>query len=196
MSVFVWLISLNVSTLYIHFCFSNGENQFLWLYVSQSIQLLSCVPLCNPMNCSTPGFPVHHQFPELAQTHVHQVSDAIQPSHPLSFLSPPAFNLSQQQSLFKWVSSSHQVAKVLELQLQYQSFQWIFRTDFLEDWLVGSPWIPRDSQESSPTPQFKSINSSALSFFNSPILTSIHDYWKNHSFDYMDLCWQSKVSAF
>ena len=71
--------------------------------------------LCNPMDCSTPGFPVHHQLPELAQTLVHWVSDAVQPSHPLSSPSPPAFNLSQHQGLFQWVSSSHQVAKVLEL---------------------------------------------------------------------------------
>ena len=84
---------------------------------------------------------------------------------------------------FLWVSSSHQVAKVLEFQLQHQSLQWIFRTDFLKDWLIGSPCSQRDSQQSSPTPQFKSINSSALSFLYSPILTSIHDYWKNHSFD-------------
>ena len=87
------------------------------------------------------------------------------------------------QGLFKWVSSSHQVAKLLEFQLQHQSFQWIFRTDFLEDGLVGSPCSPRGFQESSPTPQFKSINSSALSFLYSPTLTSIPDYWKNHSLD-------------
>ena len=73
--------------------------------------------------------------------------------------------------------------KYWEIQLQHESFQWIFRTDFLEDGLVGSPCCPRDSQESSPTPQFKSINCSALSFLYSPTLTSIHDYWKNHSFD-------------
>ena len=87
--------------------------------------------LCNPTDCSTPGFPVHHQLPELLQTQVHPVGDAIQPSHPLSSPSPPAFNPSQHQGLFQWVSSSHQVAKVLEFQLQHQSFQWIFRTDFL-----------------------------------------------------------------
>ena len=96
-------------------------------YISSVTQ--SCPTLCNPMDCSTPGFPVH-QFPELAQTHIHWVSDAIQPSHPLS-PSPPDFNLSQHQGLFKGVSSSHQGAKVLEFQLQHQSFQWIFRTDFL-----------------------------------------------------------------
>ena len=82
------------------------------------------------MDCSTPGLPVHHQLLEFTQTHVHRVGDAIQPSHPLSSHSPPAFNLSQHQSLFKWVSASQQVAKVLESQLQHQSFQWIFRTDF------------------------------------------------------------------
>ena len=90
-----------------------------------------CLTLCDPMNCSMPGLPVHHQLPELAQTHVHRVSDAIQPSHPLSSPSPPAFNLSQHQGLVQWISSSHQVAKVLEHQLQHQSFQWIFRIDFL-----------------------------------------------------------------
>ena len=116
------------------------------------------------MDCSMPGFPVHHQPLEFSQTHVHWVSDAIQLSHPLSSPSPPTFNLSQHQGLFQRVSSSHQMAKVLEFQLQHQSFQWIFRTDFLLDGLVGSPHSPRDSQESSPTPQFKSINSSVFSF--------------------------------
>ena len=82
-----------------------------------------CLTLCDPMDCSTPGLPVHHQFPEFTQTHVHWVGDAIQPSHPLSSPSLPTFNLSQHQGLFKWVSSLHQVAKVLEFQLQHQSFQ-------------------------------------------------------------------------
>ena len=130
------------------------------------------------MNCSNPGLPVHHQLPEFTQTHVHGVSDGVQPLYPLSSPSPPALNLYQQQGLFKWVSSLHQVAKVLEFQLQHQSFQWTLRTD-LWDELVGSLCSPRDSQESSPTAQFKSINSSALSFFYSPTLTFIHDYWKN-----------------
>ena len=85
------------------------------------------------MDCSTPGLPVHHQLLEFTQTHVHRVSDAIQPSHPLSSPSPPTFNLSQHQGLFQWVSSSHQVAKVLEFQLQHQSCQWIFRTDSLSN---------------------------------------------------------------
>ena len=84
---------------------------------------------------------------------------------------------------FQWVSSSHQVAKILEFQLEHQSFQWTPRTDFLYDGLDGSSCSPRDSQEFSPTPQFKSINSSSLSFLYSPTLTSIHDYWENHSPD-------------
>ena len=105
----------------------------IYLYLSQSVSSVtqSCLTLCDPMDCSTTGLPVHHQLPELAQTHVHWVGDAIQPSHPLSSPSLPAFNLSQHQGLFQWVGSLHQVAKVLEFQLQHSSFQWIFRTDFL-----------------------------------------------------------------
>ena len=83
----------------------------------------SCPTICDRMNRSTPGFPVHDQLLESTQTHVHWVGDAVQPSHPLSSPSPPAFSLSQHQGLFQWVSSSHQVAKVLEFQLQHQSFQ-------------------------------------------------------------------------
>ena len=143
----------------------------------------SCLTLWDPRDWSTPGFPAYHQLPELAQTHVHWVGDDNQPFIPLSSPSPPTFTLSQHQGLFQWLSSSHQVAEVFEFQLQYQSFQWIFRTDFLQDWLVGSLCSPSDSQESSPTPQFKRINSSVLSFLYGPTLTSIHDHWKNHSFD-------------
>ena len=130
---------------------------FIWISrrIHKDFITQSCLTLCDPMNFSIPGLSVHHQLPELAQTHVHRVGDAIQPSHhPLSPPSAPPFNLSQHQGLVQWVSSLHQVAKVLEL--QHQSFQWIFRTDFLKNWLVGSPCSPRDSQESSPTPQFKS----------------------------------------
>ena len=154
---------------------------------SSSVQFSSvaqlCPTLCDPMNRSTPGLPVHHQLPEPTQTHVHWVDDIIQPSHLLSSPSPPALNLSQHQGLFQWVSSSHQVAKVLEFQLQHQSFQWTLRIYLLYDGLVGSPCSSRDSQESSPTPQFKSINCSLLSFLYSPTLTSTHDFWKNHSLD-------------
>ena len=141
----------------------------------------SCLTLCDLIDCSTPGFPIHHHLPELAQTHLHRIGDAIQPSHPLSSPSPPAPNPSQHHGLFQWVNSSHEVTKVLEFQLQHQSFQRIFSMiSFRIDW---SPFSPGDSQESSTTPQFKSINSSGLSFLYSPTLISIHDYWKNHSFD-------------
>ena len=99
--------------------------------VQSSSVVQSCLTLCDPMNHRTPGLPVHHQLLEFTQTHVHRVGDAIQPSHPLSSPSPPALNLSQHQGLFRWVSSLHQVAKVLEFQLQHQSFQWIPRTDLL-----------------------------------------------------------------
>ena len=148
------------------------------------------------MNRSTTGLPVHHQLPEFTQTHVHRVSDAIQPSHPLSCPSPPAPNPSQHQSLFQWLNSLHEVAKVLEFQLQHHSFQRNPRVDLLQNGLVGTPCSPRDSQESSPTLQFRSINSSVLSLLHSPSLASIHDYGKNHSLDLTDLCWQSSVSAF
>ena len=90
-----------------------------------------CLTLCDPVNRSTPGLPVHHQLPEFTQTHVHWVSDAIQPSHPLLSSSPPAPNRSQHQGLFQWVNSSHEVAKVLEFQLQHQSFQWTRRIDLV-----------------------------------------------------------------
>ena len=108
------------------YLFSNTLPFFQFSLVTQS-----CLSLCNPMDCSMPDFPVHHQLPEFTQTHVLWVGDAIQPSHPLSYLSPPAFNLSPNQGIFKWVSSLHQVAKVLEFQLQHQSFQWTPRTDLL-----------------------------------------------------------------
>ena len=102
-----------------------------WYFNQFSSVAQSCLTLCDPMNRSMPGLPVHHQLLESTQTHVHWVGDAIQPSHPLSSPSPPALNLSRHQGLFTWVSSSHQVAKVLEFQLQNQSFQWIPRTDLL-----------------------------------------------------------------
>ena len=105
---------------------TNNLKIFLLSSVTQS-----SLTLCDSMDCSTPGFSVHNQLLEFTQAHVHWVSDAIQPSHPLSSPSPPTVNLPQHQGIFKWVSSSNQVAEVLEFQLQHQSFQWIFRTDFL-----------------------------------------------------------------
>ena len=114
---------------YYHVLFSLASLWTVLASVQFSCSVIQlCPTLCNPMNHSMPGLPIHHQLPESTQTHVHWVGDAIQPSHPLSFPSPPALNLSQHQGLFKWVSSSHQVTKVLEFQLQYQSFQWTPRT--------------------------------------------------------------------
>ena len=126
--------------------------------------------------------PVHHQLPEFTQTHVHRVSDAIQPSHSVSSPSPPAPNPSQHQSfpmtqLFTWGGQSTGVSALAS-----------FFPKKSQGWSPCSPW---DSQESSPTPQFKSINSSALSLIYHPTLISMHDYWKNHSFNYMNLCWKS-----
>ena len=121
----------------------------LSVFLSSAAQ--SCPTLCDPMNRSTPSLPVHHQLLEFTQTHVHRVGDPIQPSHPLSSPSPPAPNPSQHQSLFQWVNSLHEVAKVLEFQLQHHSFQRNPRADLLQNGLVGFPCSPRDSQESSPT---------------------------------------------
>ena len=142
--------------------------------ISVSSVTQSYPTLCDPVNRSMPGLPVHHQLLEFIQTHVHWVGDAIQPSHSLSYPSPLAPNPSQHQSLFQWVNSLHEVAKLLEFQPQHQSFQWTLRTDLLQDGPVGSPCSPGDSHESSPTPQFKSINSSVLSFLHSP--THIHTW--------------------
>ena len=113
------------------------HHRWILYQLSRSSVTQSCPTLCNPMDYSTPGFPVHHQLLELTQTHVHWISYAIQSSHPLSSPSPN-INISQQKGIFQWVSSLHQVAKVLEFQLQHQSSQWIFRTDFL---LGQTGWI-------------------------------------------------------
>ena len=153
-----------------------------------------CLTPCDPMDCSTPSLPVHHQFPELAQTHVHQVSDAIQPSHPLLSPSPPAFNPSQHQGLFQWVSSSHQVAKVLEFQFNFSpSNEYSGMISFRMDWL---DLVAVQGTLKSLFQHHNSNTSSALSFLYGPTLTPIYDYWKNHIIDYMDLCWQSDVPAF
>ena len=173
------LICYLVYTLEKHTLFWNHKIGFGSVQFSSVTQ--SCPTLCDPMNNSIPGLPVHHQLPEFTQTHVHWVGDAIQPSHPLSSPSPPAPNPSQHQGLFQWVNSSHEVAKVLEFQLQHHLLQWW--ADLLQNGLVGSHCSPRDSQESSPTPQFKCINSLALSFLHSPTLTSMYDHWKNRSLD-------------
>ena len=126
-----WVIAIQIGEVYKKtkqdtklFFFLKGLSRNQFSSVAQC-----CLTLCDPMNCSMPGLPVHHQLPRSPKSHVHWVGDAIQPSGPLSSPSPPALNFSQHQGLFKWVSSLHQVAKILEFQLQHQSVQWIPRTD-------------------------------------------------------------------
>ena len=133
-----------------------------------------------------------HQFLGSTQTHVHWVGDAIQPSHPLSSPSPPTSNLSQHQGLFRWVSSSHQVAQSIGASVSTSVLPMN-----IQDWfpLGWTGWISLLSRGLS-TPQFKSVNSLALSFLYGPTLTSIHDHWKNHRFDWRDLFWEGNVSAF
>ena len=155
MSPYLCSVCINVIDCYACYIFS-----YSWIYplptpISVFCHFSHSVVSLQPHGLRHTRLPSdHHQLSELTQTHVHGVSDAIRPSHLLSSPSP-AFSLSQHQGLLRWVSSSHQVARVLEFQLQHQSFQWLFRTDFLQDWLVWSPRSPRHSQESSPTPQQK-----------------------------------------
>ena len=142
----------------------------------------SCPTLCDPMNCSTPGLPVHHQLPEFTQTHVHRVGDAIQPFHPcrpLLFLPPipPSIRVFSSESTLrmkwpKYWSFSFSIIPSREIPGLIS-----FRMDWLDILAV------QGTLKSSPTPQFKSINSSALSLLHSPTLTSIHDHRKNHSLD-------------
>ena len=172
-------MSLFIVTMIIRFLLPKWKLQF-----SSVVQ--SCPPLCEPMDPSTLGFPVQHQLPELAQTYVHLVGNAIQPSHPLSSPSPLAPNPS---SIRVFSNGSN-----LRMRwLKYGSFSFNISPSnehpglipFRMDWL---DLFARYSQESSTTPQSKSTNSSALSFPKNPTLTSIHDYWKNHSFDLTDVC--------
>ena len=108
----------------------NHLSIFVSRLLKPSVVVQSCSPtLCNPMDCSTPGLPVPHSLPKFAQVHVHCISDAVQLSHPLTPSSPSAGNVSQHQGLFQWVICLHQMTKILELQLQHQSFQWMFRVD-------------------------------------------------------------------
>ena len=159
------------------------------------------------MDCSTPGFPVHHQLPEFTQTHVHQVCDAIQPSHPLLFTSPPSSNISQDQGLFQGVSSLHHMANLSQPQIfsnesvlhirwpKYWSFsfnispsnEYLGLISFRMDWFD----VLAVQGTLKSLLQHHSSKASILwcsAFFTILTLTSIHDYWKNHSFDYTELC--------
>ena len=156
----------------------------------------SCPALWDPMNRSTPGLPVHHQLPEFTQTHVHWVSDAIQPSHPLLSPSPPAFNLSQHQGLFKWVHSLHQVAKVLEFQLSISpSNEYLGLISFRMDWfdlLEVQGTLKSRLQNNSSKASILQCSAFFITQLSHPYMT----YWKNHSFDQTDFCWQNNVCAF
>ena len=160
--------------------------------ISCSVQFISvtqlCLTLCDPMDCSTPGFLVHHHLLELAPTHVHQVSDAIQPSHPLLSPSPPTFNLSQHQVLFqaKGIGAS---ASAWVLPMNIQGWFSLGLTGLISLLSKGHSRV-----FSSTT--IRKYQFLALSLLYGPTPTSVHDYWKNHSFDYIDLCWQGDVSAF
>ena len=170
---------------YFSFLCKNLKNRYFYFILQvrvlrfqfSSVQLFSCVWLF-----VTPWITAHQA--SLSITNSQSLSKLMsiesQPTHLLPSPSPPAPNPSQHQGLFQWTNSSHEVAKVLDFQLQHQSFRWIPRTGLLQDGLFGSPCSPRYSQESSPAPRFKSINSLALSFLHIPALTSIHDHWKNH----------------
>ena len=125
----------------------------------------SCPTLCDPMNRNMPGLPVHHQLPEFTQIHVHRVSDSIQPSHPLLSPSPPALNPSQHQGHFQWINSSGEVAKVLEFQLQHQSFQWISRTDWSS--LGWTGWISLQSK--GPSRDFSNTTVQKHQFFGAQL---------------------------
>ena len=156
----------------------------------------SCLTLCHPMNCSMPGFPALHYLPEFAQTHV---TESVIPSNRLILCQP----LLLLPSVFPSIRVFSNESTLCLMWPRYQSFSFItspsneylrlisFRIDWF-DLLV----VQGTLKKCSPAPQFKNINSLTLSLLYSPTLTSIHDYWKNHSFDYMDLCWQSDVSAF
>jgi len=150
------------------------------------VQLLLCTILCDPMDCTTPDFLVLHYLPELAKTHVHWVDDAIQPHHPLSLPSSFALNLSQHGSQL-FASGVQRIGNSASASVFTMNIQGWFPLGLT----VGSPCCPWDSQESNPVSQFKSSSSSVLSLPYGPAFTSIHDYWKNHSFDYLDFWWQS-----
>ena len=164
--------------------FHSFRSSIVWFCCCCCSVTQSCLTLCDPHGLQHARVFVFHHLPELAQTHVHWFGDTIQPSRPLLFPYSPAFSLSQHQGLFQWVSSLHQVDKVLGVSASVSVLPMNIRGWFPSGLIdLISLLTSGDSQESSPTPQFKSIDSSAFSFLYRPTLTSIRDYWKNHSFD-------------
>ena len=165
-----------------------------FLYCCCSVTKL-CLTPHDPMGCSTPGFPALTNSWSLPK--FISIKLMMPPNHLILFcpyLLPPSFFPSIRVFPVNQLFTS--VAKLLDHQLWHQCFQWVFRVDFLWDWLVRSPCSPRDSPESSPAPQFKCINSSALWLLYGTALTSANDCSKDNSLDYTDLCWQSDVFAF
>ena len=148
------------------------------------------------MDCSMQSPPVWHHFLNFAQVHVHCNGDTNQPSHPLTPSSPSTLNLSQHQGLIQWDSYSHQMTKIPGVLASASVLPMRIQGWFPWHWLAWSPCCPRDSQESSPAPQFKGINSLAFYLLYHPVLITVCNFWEDHSFDYMDLCWQINVSAF
>ena len=165
------------------------ENSKTAIWDNCSVQ--SCLTLCNPMDCSTPSFPVHHQLPELAQTHVHWVDDAIQPLHPPLSLSPPAFNLSQHQGLL-YESALHIRWP------EYWSFSFCISPLNKYSGLISFriDWLDLLAVQGTLKSLLQHHTSKASILQHSAFFIVRHDYWKNHSFDYMDLSQQSNVSAF
>ena len=160
-----------------------------WCSVSKS-----CSTLCDPVNCSTPGFPVLHHLPQFIHTHVHWISDAIQPSHPLSPPSLPALNLSQHNIFSKEPALPIRWSKSCSFSFSISpSNEYSGLISFRIYWF---DLAVQETQESSQALRFKSISFSALNHLYGSTFTSVNDYWKNHSFDSTDLCWQSDVSAF
>ena len=200
------LIGMLVSQLIYSLCYSlNSSHPLLsplchksvlcvWVFIV--VLLLSPVPtLCNSINCSTPGFPVLPYLPEFAQTHVHWINDAIQPSHPL-LLPSAAISLSQHQSLFQFVSFSHQVTKDWSFSFSTSpSSEYLGLISFRIDWF-DLLTVQRTLMSPLQHHNLKASIFSTLSLPYGPILTSIHDYWKNHSFNCMDLCQQSWFLCF
>ena len=158
-----------------------------------SVQAFSRVWLCDPMNGSMPGLPVHHQLPEFTQTHANGVSDAIQPSHPRSSPSPSPSNPSQHQGLFQWVGSLRQVAKLLELQLQPSVLPMNIQGWFPLGW---TGWISLQSKGFSRVFSNTTVQKHQFCILYGPALTIVPEPWADHSFDYTDLCQQSDVYAF
>ena len=194
----MWIITHNVGVTEVSTDRWMDKQNVVYTYnvLFSSVQLLSHVRPCNPMNCSTPGLPVFHYLLAPTQTHVHWVSDAIQPSHPLSSPSPPSLNLSQHQGVLKWVSSLHQVAKVLEFQLQHQPFQWIlrlisFRMDCL-DLLAVQDTLKSLLQHHSSKASILQHSAFFIVQLSHPYMTT----GETIALTRMDLCWQSNVSPF